>query len=72
MAGRAHLTFDRCDRHWPFRLTPAASGHGRLRGLAQSARQAFSPVLPSMNKAVALSMRLWRVSALLTALTFST
>ena len=40
-----HLTFGRCDRHWPFRLTPAASGHERLRGVPQSVRQAFSPVL---------------------------
>jgi len=40
-----HLTFRRCDGRWPFRLTPAASGHERLRGLSQSVRQAFSPVL---------------------------
>ena len=40
-----HLTFGRCDRHGPFRLTPAASGHERLRGVPQSVRQAFSLVL---------------------------
>jgi hypothetical protein len=40
-----HHRFGRCDRHWLFPLTFAASGHGRLRGLPQSVRQAFSPVL---------------------------
>jgi hypothetical protein len=49
-------------------LTPTASGRERLRGLPQSVRQAFSPALVVVEQGSALSMRHWRVSALLPVL----
>ena len=65
-------TFGRCDRHWSFRLMPAASGRQRLGGLPQSVRQAFSPALAVVEQGSALSMRHRRESSLLTVLKFST